>query len=144
LRHPLTAPAIRQSDLRQMLTTRRRDMQDDVVSRLRDGRAHRPLDVVDTLESSDVDIQTEIYLACLQMRAETVLRIDEALTRLDAGDYGICSTCGGEIAERRLRALPFSVRCRTCEERRERESGDAGRATHRAHGTPLFGERIEV
>jgi DnaK suppressor protein len=34
-------------------------------------------------------------------------------------DYGDCFECGDEIAEARLRALPFAVRCRECEQSRE-------------------------
>jgi RNA polymerase-binding transcription factor DksA len=41
------------------------------------------------------------------MRAETVRRIDAALGQLEAGS---CVECAKEIAERRLRALPFAVR----------------------------------
>ena len=39
--------------------------------------------------------------------------------RLEQGDYGYCFDCGEEIAEKRLRALPFAVRCKDCEEARE-------------------------
>jgi DnaK suppressor protein len=42
------------------------------------------------------------------MRADTLARVDEALVRLDAGKYGSCVECDGEISERRLRALPFA------------------------------------
>ena len=54
------------------------------------------------------------------MRADTATRIDAALARLDAGKYGSCFDCERDIAERRLRALPFAVRCQGCEEQRER------------------------
>ena len=43
----------------------------------------------------------------------------EAVSRLEQGDYGNCFDCGAEIAEKRLRALPFAVRCKDCEEARE-------------------------
>jgi DnaK suppressor protein len=46
-------------------------------------------------------------------------KIDDALVRLEQGDYGNCFECGEEIAEKRLRALPFAVRCKDCEEARE-------------------------
>ena len=39
--------------------------------------------------------------------------------RLEEGNYGYCFECGDEIAEQRLRALPFAVRCKDCEEARE-------------------------
>jgi RNA polymerase-binding transcription factor DksA len=65
------------------------------------------------------DFYEEMELALLQMRSDMLTRVDEALVRLDAGVYGSCSECGGEISERRLRALPFAVRCQECEEKRE-------------------------
>ena len=107
-------------------------MQDDVQSRIRDGRTDRPKEVRDVLEHSDADIQGDIEFALLQMRAETLARIDEALVRLDAGKYGSCFECEGEISERRLRALPFAVRCQACEKRREQEQGRARRLAHGA------------
>jgi DnaK suppressor protein len=53
------------------------------------------------------------------MKAETLNKIDEALRRLEEGTFGHCFECGEEISERRLRALPFAVRCKDCEEARE-------------------------
>ena len=42
--------------------------------------------------------------------------VDEALDRLDAGDYGICLGCDAPIAEKRLRALPWARYCVACQE----------------------------
>lgn len=41
-------------------------------------------------------------------------RIDAALARLDAGDYGFCTDCGEEIAEDRLARDPAVPRCLSC------------------------------
>jgi DnaK suppressor protein len=65
------------------------------------------------------DIQEDIEIALLQMKSETLNRVNEALGRLEAGSYGFCYECGDEIAEARLRALPFALRCKDCEEERE-------------------------
>ena len=70
-------------------------------------------------ESSEVDIQEDIEFALIQMKSETLNKINEALRRLDEGTYGNCFECGDGIAEARLRALPFAVRCKDCEEARE-------------------------
>ncbi len=121
----MTDTTLRHASSRQMLSDRRREMLVDVQRRIRHGRSERPNEVQDDLEVSDADIQEDIELALLQMRAETVTRIDEALAGLDAGQYGSCVECGGEIPERRLRALPFAVRCQPCEERREAEQEHA-------------------
>ena len=56
-------------------------------------------DGLDAAEGSEIDIQDEIAFALIQMKAETLKRIDTALRRIAAGDYGDCFECGGKIAE---------------------------------------------
>ena len=106
-----------------ILVERRREIMSEVQGRMRDVRAEGAGDasqgVLDAAESSELDIQDEIEFALIQMKAETLNRIDEALHRLEEGTYGYCFECGEEISEKRLRALPFAVRCKDCEEARE-------------------------
>ena len=110
-------------ELRQMLMARRLELGSIVHSGISDGRQRQSKDVGDFGEDSATAHQVGLDLSLLQMRAQTVERIDEALTRLAADRYGTCAVCGREIAERRLRALPFAVRCTRCEDRRE-ENGE--------------------
>jgi DnaK suppressor protein len=114
----------RYSELKRMLEERRREIQAEVQGRMRDVRAEgawggKQNEVLDAVESSEVDIQDEIEFALIQMKSETLNKINDALARLEQGDYGNCFDCGAEIAEKRLRALPFAVRCKDCEEARE-------------------------
>jgi DnaK suppressor protein len=114
----------RYSDLKLMLEDRRREIQAEVQGKMRDVRADgiwggKLNEVLDAVESSEADIQGDIELALIQMKSETLNKINDALTRLEQGDYGNCFDCGEEIAEKRLRALPFAVRCKDCEEARE-------------------------
>jgi DnaK suppressor protein len=106
-----------------MLDERRREILSEVQGRIRDqreadtwGKVH---EVLDAGESSEADIQEDLEFALIQMKAETLTKINDALGRLEAGTYGNCSDCGGEISGQRLRALPFAVRCKECEEARE-------------------------
>jgi DnaK suppressor protein len=48
--------------------------------------------------------------------------IDEALERINAGSYGICEMCELDIAEERLKALPFTRLCVSCQAEQEREA----------------------
>ena len=102
-----------------MLEDRRRELMSDVQSRIRSARAEGDREVLDQGESSEVDIQEDIEFALIQMKSETLNKINEALRRLEGGTYGNCFECGDEIAEARLRALPFAFRCKDCEETRE-------------------------
>ena len=114
----------RYSELKQMLDERRREIQAEVQGKMRNVRAEgtwggKQNEVLDAVESSEADIQDDIEFALIQMKSETLSKINDALTRLEQGDYGNCFDCGEEIAEKRLRALPFAVRCKDCEEARE-------------------------
>ena len=135
----MTNTTIRNADLRQMLTKRRRELAEDVNSRIQDGRSQGPIEGRDGLEHVDADAQGEIELTLLQAKAETLARIDEALRRLNAGTYGSCVECERDISEPRLRALPFAVRCQACEQRRETDRGAGGRRTAQ-RGASLFAD----
>ena len=128
------ARARRLEDFRAILESRRAELSQDVEIRIRDVRSEGigDRDVLDAAESSEIDIQDDIGFALIQLKAETLKKINTALRRIDEGDYGDCFECGGEIAEARLRALPFAVRCRDCEaihettDRRERLMASRG------------------
>ncbi len=45
---------------------------------------------------------------------ETLHDVDDALEKFDAGTYGTCETCGEQIAEARLEAMPSARQCITC------------------------------
>ena len=113
----------RYDELKAILEERRREIMSEVQGRMRDvrseGAGSAVQGVLDAAESSELDIQDEIEFALIQMKAETLHKIDEALRRLEEGTYGYCFECGEEISEKRLRALPFAVRCKDCEEARE-------------------------
>lgn len=113
--------ASRLNDLKTILDNRRWELVHEVQDRIRDvrGEGITDRDVLDAAESSEVDIQDDIGFALIQLKAETLTKVDAALRRIEEGNYGDCFECGDEIAEARLRALPFAVRCRDCEESRE-------------------------
>ena len=128
----------RYTELKGMLEDRRQEIHAEVQGRMRDVRAEgtwggKLNEVLDAVESSEADIQEEIEFALIQMKSETLNKINDALSRLEQGNYGNCFECGEEIAEKRLRALPFAVRCKDCEEAREvaeqRERMNARRGT---------------
>lgn len=45
---------------------------------------------------------------------DEVRLIRAAIARIDAGTYAECASCGGDIAPRRLQALPWAATCIGC------------------------------
>ena len=138
------AATSRYNELKKMLEDRRRELMNEVQGKIRDVRAegNKERDVLDQGESSEVDIQEDIEFALIQMKAETLNRINEALRRLEEGNYGNCFECGEEIAQARLRALPFAVRCKDCEEAKETAEQRERQQAQRRGSSALFYDNV--
>lgn len=133
----------RYTELKKMLEDRRRELQAEVQGKMRGVREEgtwggKLNEVLDAVESAEADIQEDIEFALVQMKSETLNKVNDALVRLERGDYGFCYECGEEIAEKRLRALPFAVRCKDCEEARETAEQRERQAQRRAGASSLF------
>jgi DnaK suppressor protein len=53
-------------------------------------------------------------------------KIEEAIGRLDEGEYGVCDGCGENIGIKRLEARPvttFCIDCKTLQETKEKSQG---------------------
>ncbi len=71
------------------------------------------------------DTATETYDRELDYTLEensghVLTEIEAALTRIEAGTYGICTNCVKQIPEERLEALPWATLCIDCQRLRER------------------------
>jgi len=133
----------RYSELKTMLDERRRELQAEVQGKMRGVREEgswggKLNEVLDTVESAEADIQEDLEFALVQMKSETLNKVNDALVRLESGNYGNCFDCGEEIAEKRLRALPFAVRCKDCEEAKETAEQRERQLTARRGTSSLF------
>ena len=68
-------------------------------------------------EGATIAFEREQLVAALARTRAARLRIEEALTELAAGGYGICASCGNPIAVERLQARPLATLCITCAQR---------------------------
>ena len=99
--------------LKGMLEDRRREIHEKLRS-LREAIPAASHDVRDAEEQSVDEFVQEVDLALMQMKSDTLKKIDAAILRLEDGSYGRCGECEQEISAARLRALPFAVLCRDC------------------------------
>src|SRR5947207_109477 len=80
----------RYTELKRMLEERQRELQAEVQGKMRDVRAEgtwggKLNEVLDAVESSEADIQEDIEFALIQMKSETLNKINDALVRLEQG-----------------------------------------------------------
>ncbi|MBF0512168.1 MAG: TraR/DksA family transcriptional regulator [Candidatus Omnitrophica bacterium] len=70
------------------------------------------------------DVATDMYdreftLGLAANDRELLFQVEEALSRIQEGDYGICVSCKKPIPATRLKALPHTQNCMKCQELRE-------------------------
>lgn len=85
-----------------------------------DRRLHEIDDELDSHNSRDwedlaVEREEDEVLEQMGLSGQAeIAMIHAALRRMDAGEYGHCTKCGGEILPERLDVLPYTPLCRTC------------------------------
>ncbi len=141
MRRPLSSNR-RRAELHETLLRRRTQLLSDLSGRMREVRTRSSdeRERADINEGQEADIQADIELAVIQMKSEMVRRIDAALERLAQGTYGNCAGCNGPISAERLTALPFAVRCTSCEEAREGQQRSSARV---APGTSVLTRALD-
>jgi RNA polymerase-binding protein DksA len=69
-------------------------------------------------EGATIAYERQHVVSLLEQARDHLAAIDDALSRLDEGDYGRCEVCGQPIAPERLAARPTASRCVSCASRR--------------------------
>ena len=62
----------------------------------------------------------EFLLSLSEMDRKQILLVQDALRRIDRGEYGLCLQCGQEILRKRLEVAPWARHCVRCQELEER------------------------
>ncbi len=71
----------------------------------------------DMADQASGNNEVHIALKLKQTDAKILTAIEEALVRIDKGNYGICRDCGDPIAPARLNAIPWTRVCIKCKEK---------------------------
>lgn len=83
--------------------------------------------LADAIDLASMESNRDFQLRIRDRERVLIHKIQEALSRIDEGEYGICVACGNEISERRLLARPVATHCIDCKteiEQLERSSRD--------------------
>lgn len=94
-----------------------------------DMRRDREGDFPDPTDRASLESDRNFLLRIKDRERKLIMKVKEALDRIDNGTFGICESCGKPISEKRLMARPVTTLCIECKtdlenlERRERLRG---------------------
>ncbi|HJU27607.1 MAG TPA: TraR/DksA family transcriptional regulator [Candidatus Binataceae bacterium] len=110
------------ADLREHLLEMKTRLLGEIESELKAEREGNKDEGMDTYDLASEERDREINFILSDRERVKIRQIDDALGRIDDGSYGVCESCGLEIAEERLEAMPFTRLCRDCQQDQEREA----------------------
>lgn len=88
----------------------------DTLDDLRQGGLNQP----DDIDRASLETDKSLDLRTKDRARKLILKIDEALERIEDGSYGYCEETGEEIGIGRLMARPIATLCVEAQERHER------------------------
>ncbi len=80
----------------------------------------------DPTDRASLESDRNFLLRIRDRERKLLMKIQEALKRIDEGTFGTCQQCGEEISESRLKARPVATLCVECKRLQEREEKIAG------------------
>jgi DnaK suppressor protein len=125
--------------LRQKLLDKHRDLVGAVTSSKGDSREQATDGTEDYIDYAVSSYDREFLLSLTELEQRELRRVEEALRRIDQGDYGFCQASGEEIPLKRLEAQPWARYCL-----RVQELEDQGLLDQDDFDTPGDGEEEAV
>ena len=73
----------------------------------------------DPTDRASLETDRSYRLRLKDRERKLVLKVEEALKRIEAGTFGTCESCGGEISQKRLEVRPVTTYCIECKKNEE-------------------------
>ena len=86
------------------------------VSEMTNGKENYP----DPNDRASLESDRNFELRIRDRERKLIMKMQEAIKRIDDGVFGICEVCGGPISEKRLIARPVTTLCIDCKTKQEK------------------------
>jgi DnaK suppressor protein len=113
-------PQDRYEALRERLQDQRAEIVNMYKQDVRAGQESADDGTEDIVDRANNAYNRELMFSLSDVERQTLLQIENALTRMDEGGYGRCANCGQQINLLRLEAVPWARFCIDCQELAEK------------------------
>ena len=86
------------------------------VTEMTNGKENYP----DPNDRASLEADRNFELRIRDRERKLIMKMQEAIKRIDDGIFGICEVCGGQISEKRLIARPVTTLCIDCKTKQEK------------------------
>ena len=103
-----------------MLLKLREDTLKKIAGNMKMEIGHVQEAISDMYDQADDERDRQFSILLCDRDRETLGQIDDALERLEEGEYGLCEECGDKISKARLNVRPFARYCVPCKSKLEK------------------------
>ncbi len=110
---------------RKMLNAWKQDLENEITRTVHNMR-DEPENPPDPNDRASQETDMSLELRSRDRERKLIKKINEAIDRINTGEYGYCDNCGVEIGIERLEARPTAemcIDCKTVDEIREKQMG---------------------
>ena len=111
--------AEKKEEYRQILNSRLGELLEEagkaVVGMVGTKEEHFP----DPTDRASLETDRNFLLRVKDRERKLILKVQEAIARIDEGDYGVCDICGEDISDERLKVRPVTTSCIECKKEEE-------------------------
>jgi len=111
----------RWAEIRDQLEGRRAELAGEARRTIDDSLSQEKEQMAEIGDRATEEIDDTFQARLKGREAKLIAKIDETLGRIARGEYGLCESCGEEIAYKRLLARPVATLCIDCKTAQERQ-----------------------
>ena len=106
---------------RQALLEYRKRLTGDYEKALDSANEEFGMEVPDINDEASRTMSRRLLMSIGDKSLDTLRQIEEALERIEDGEYGVCAECEAPIPEGRLELVPYAIFCVRCQEKMEKD-----------------------
>ena len=112
-------------EIKEILLTMKKELLTDLDERIKTSDVSDQRVIGDIFDDADLEQSREFNLLLNTREKQKIKQIEQALLKLENGEYGICENCEEDIPVGRLKAMPFASLCVKCKSEQESIEGHA-------------------
>jgi DnaK suppressor protein len=105
---------------KQRLQAKERELLAEIARLEEEARGSGEAEVRDPIDDATSSQGTSEALQEESLASRTLIQVQDALKRIEAGTYGKCTACGRQIEAARLEAVPWAAYCLEDQEKQDR------------------------
>ena len=112
-------------EIKDLLLKMKTEILADLEERIKSSDVSEQRVIGDIFDDADLEQSREFNLLLTTRERQKLKQIEQALLKIESGEFGVCDNCELDIPVGRLKVMPFTTLCVKCKSQQESLEGHA-------------------